>query len=194
VTLSGSGFASGAAVTIGDVDALDIEVLDGSTITARTGPHTTGVVDVTITNPDGPGATLARSFFYSPPPVGLAFFTVTPCRIIDTRAAAAPLGGPPLAPSAQRIFKVTGACGIPASAVALAVNLTVVTPGQGGSLSAFPGNAFDFGTNVINFSPGQIRASNGVLSLATDGTGLLGFTNGSSGSTHLLVDVTGYFE
>lgn len=47
---------------------------------------------------------------------------------------------------------------------------------------------------MIDFSHGQIRATNGILALATDGTGSIGFVNGSSGDIHLVVDVSGYFE
>ncbi|HVT16972.1 MAG TPA: LamG-like jellyroll fold domain-containing protein [Thermoanaerobaculia bacterium] len=194
VTITGAGFASGATVKLGGVAVADLQVGDATTLTATTGPHATGAVDVAVTNPDGLGATLARSFFYSPPDVGLDFFTLTPCRVIDTRRPAGPLGGPPLAPFSQRIFTVTETCGIPPSARALAVNFTVVSPAAGGDASLFPGNAFFFGASMISFSSGQTRATNGIVSLATDGTGSLGFINGSSGSVHLVLDVSGYFE
>jgi hypothetical protein len=195
VTINGSGFAVGATVQIGGVAATDVEVGDPTAITAKTAPHETGAVDVTVTNPDGLGATLPQSyFFYSPTPEGFDFFTLAPCRVIDTRRAEGPLGGPALAPSEQRLFTVTDACGIPSSAKAIAVNLTVVSPTGSGHLSVFPGNAFYLGTSVINFLPGQIRANNAVILLATDGTGSLGVLNSSGGSVPFILDVNGYFE
>jgi hypothetical protein len=39
----------------------------------------------------------------------LEFFTLEPCRLIDTRNPAGPLGGPALQPGAARLFVVTGA-------------------------------------------------------------------------------------
>jgi hypothetical protein len=195
VTIRGSGFAAGATVQIGGIAATGVEVEDPTTITVKTAPHETGAVDVAVTNLDGLGATLAQSyFFYSPPPAGLDFFTLTPCRVLDTRWTAGSLGGPALAASEQRLFTVTETCGIPASAKALTVNLTVVSPAGGGYLSVFPGNAFFLGTSVINFSPGQTRATNGIMLLATNGTGSLGIINASGGNTHVVLDVNGYFE
>src|SRR6185437_14527726 len=39
----------------------------------------------------------------------LAFFPVTPCRLVDTRTTAAPLGGPSLVASAVRTFPILSA-------------------------------------------------------------------------------------
>src|SRR6185295_8062994 len=66
------------------------------------------------------------------------YFTVPPCRLVDTRNANGPYGGPVLAANATRSFVATGQCGIPAGASAIAANLTVVGPGSGGSLSLGP--------------------------------------------------------
>ena len=173
------------------VAASNVLVIDATTIQATTGSHATGAANVSVTNSDGSGAVLSRSFFfYSPAPRGLGFFSLTPCRVLDTREA----DGPALAPSDQRIFKVTGKCGIPASAVALVLNLTIISGNVGGAISAFPGNAFPFVTNAVAYSPGRVRATGGVQLLATDGTGTLGLANVSSGSVQVVLDVAGYFE
>jgi IPT/TIG domain len=194
VTIIGSGFASGATLQIGEITATNIEVVNATTITAITVPHSTGAADVTATNQDGLSATLTRSFFYSPPPVGLDFFTLTPCRIIDTRRVEGQLGGPALAPSQERFFTVTETCGIPPSAKALVVNLTVVSPTGTGYLSVYPGNAFFLGTSMINFSGGKTRATNGIVLLSTDGAGSIGIMNSSGGSAHVALDVSGFLE
>jgi len=49
---------------------------------------------------------------------------VTPCRVVDTRGAVGPWGGPSLQPSASRDFTLGGRCGIPADAIAVAANVT----------------------------------------------------------------------
>jgi hypothetical protein len=38
------------------------------------------------------------------------------------------------------------------------------------------------------------RANNAIVTLAADGTGRIAVLNASTGTVHLLVDVSGYFE
>ncbi|MGH9367048.1 MAG: S8 family peptidase, partial [Thermoanaerobaculia bacterium] len=42
-----------------------------------------------------------------------SFYTVTPCRAVDTRNASGPLGGPALSAGGTRTFALAGQCGIP---------------------------------------------------------------------------------
>jgi len=72
ITISGSTFASGATVTIGGIDAGNVNVVNASSITATTpvGPFdfsTNTSRDVTVTNPDGQTATLPGGFTYTLP-------------------------------------------------------------------------------------------------------------------------------
>jgi len=192
VVISGSNFQAGDSVTIGGVAATGVNVTGPGTITAVTGAHVTGLVDVAVSGGGGTG-TLAKSFFYSPAPVPTGFFTVPPCRVVDTRNAAGPSGGPALAATQTRSFTIAGACGIPGSAVAVSANLTVISS-AGGFVSLFPGNALPFGTSNLNFGAGQTRANNSILMLATDGTGTVGVLNSSASATQVLIDVNGYFQ
>ena len=192
VVISGSNFQSGDAVTIGGVAATGVNVTGPGTITAVTGAHATGLVDVVVSGGGGAG-TLAKSFFYSPPVGPASFFTVPPCRVADTRNAAGPSGGPALAATQTRSFKIAGTCGIPASAAAVSANLTVISSAAG-FVSLFPGNALPLGTSNLNFGAGQTRANNSVLMLATDGTGTVGVLNSSATATNFLIDVNGYFQ
>jgi hypothetical protein len=126
---------------------------------------------------------------------GLGFFTVSPCRMVDTRNAAGPLGGPALQPGAARIFVVTGACGVPSSAKALSVNVTVTQPAAAGDLRLLPGDQSILTiVSSINFAPGQTRANNAIALLAFDGSGGLKVVTDSAGSVHLILDVDGYFQ
>ncbi|HYG65903.1 MAG TPA: M12 family metallo-peptidase [Thermoanaerobaculia bacterium] len=193
VVITGTNFLSGASVTIGGSPAAAVIVLSPTTITAVTPARSAGTVSVAVTTPAGAGS-LSNSFFYSPPPTSSNFYTLTPCRVVDTRNAAAPRGGPVLGPSTVRTFPVTGVCGIPSSAKAISVNVTIVTPTAAGFLGIFPGNAIPLESSSMNFSAGQVRANNAVLRLATDGAGTIGVQNGSAGNTHFLLDVNGYFQ
>jgi hypothetical protein len=193
VTISGSNFQNGDTVTLGGVAATGVSVSGPGTITAVTGAHPTGTVDVVVSGSAGGAGTLSGGFFYTPPPKTTGFYSVTPCRVIDTRNAAGPRGGPALVAGQRRTFPISGSCGIPSSAVAVSANLTVVS-GGGGFFSAYPGNAFPLGTSNLDFSAGQVRASASVLMLATDGTGTVGVLDAGSGTNHLILDVNGYFQ
>jgi plastocyanin len=80
VTLSGSGFVSGATVTFGGTAASNVTVSSGGTITATTPARAAGTVDVVVTNPDGQTARLAGGFTYeapAPPPGQVVVVTIT---------------------------------------------------------------------------------------------------------------------
>ena len=64
VTITGSGFQSGAAVSFGGSAATNVKVVSTTSITATTPPHATGTVNVTVTNPNGQSATLANGYTY----------------------------------------------------------------------------------------------------------------------------------
>jgi hypothetical protein len=124
---------------------------------------------------------------------GLRFHVLSPCRVVDTRATAGPLGGPALAAASDRAFPVRSTCGIPATAQALAVNVTVVEPSAAGNLRLHPGGTAVPPTSTINYTAGQVRANSAVVPLSAAGE-LAAFAGQASGSVHLIVDVSGYFE
>lgn len=142
-----------------------------------------------------PFVVIGRSLFQIGAPVSSSrFFTLEPCRVLDTRNPNGPLGGPKLAGGAPRTFPVAGVCGIPASAKSIAVNLAVTAPESAGFVNLFAGNGAPPDTSAINFATGQTRAGNAVVLLATDGSGRLAIQNLGAGSVHVILDVTGYFE
>jgi uncharacterized protein (DUF1800 family) len=121
---------------------------------------------------------------------GTDFYTVAPCRLLDTRGTAGPLGGPNLAPSASRGFAVGGRCGVSTNAEAVVVNVTVV-PTSTGYLTFGPTGSPKPTASTINFRPGEVRANNAILRLGTAG----GVTvySGTSADVSVIVDVFGYF-
>ena len=131
-------------------------------------------------------------------PVGSAvlFYSVAPCRVIDTRNASGPLGGPALSASpATRSFKVTGTCGIPETAKAISANLTVTGQTVGGSLGVYEGSLLvSPTTTAISFPAAKTRANNALVGLATDGTGTIFVRNDAAGAVQFILDVNGYFE
>jgi hypothetical protein len=132
------------------------------------------------------------------PPGGISFYTLTPCRIVDTRVATADgLHAPPLAPSpAVRTFSVpTNLCGVPSDARALSVNYTVVTPAASGDLKAWAATeAAQPLATVLSFRAGRTRANNGILRLSSDGTRSFDVLLVATQSADLVLDVNGFFR
>jgi hypothetical protein len=129
----------------------------------------------------------------APEPTAFSFYTVTPCRALDTRNAP----NAPLPFNTPTQVTVGGLCGIPASAKSVAMNVTAVSPSADVSIQIYPGNQPPPpGTNVNSTQAGIVRAAFGVLTLATNGTGAVTVlpSASTSGQTNLLLDVTGYFQ
>jgi hypothetical protein len=125
------------------------------------------------------------------PPTAGRLYTITPCRVIDTRNAG---DAPALAGSgAQRAFTVAGKCGVPADAKSISANVTAVTPASPGDLRIFPGNLASPGSTTIHFAGGITRANNSHRFLATNGAGTINVVS-EGGSTHFILDVYGYYK
>jgi subtilisin family serine protease len=124
-------------------------------------------------------------------PGGANLYLVTPCRIIDTRNADGPRGGPVLANLATRAVQVTGVCGIPSGAVAVAANVTAVSPSTTGFLALFPSDIQWPGNSTMSYRPGKTRANNAILRLSPSGQTSI-HNNGAP--QHFVIDVTGYFQ
>jgi uncharacterized protein (DUF1800 family) len=123
---------------------------------------------------------------------GVSFYTVRPCRVLDTRGPGGPFGAPALAANANRAFTLAGECGISTRAVAVSANLTVARPQNGGHL-AFAGAGGTLPpTSAINFSTGQVRANNAILPVGAAG-GVYVYSGLGAGTVELIVDVNGYF-
>lgn len=120
-----------------------------------------------------------------------AFHTLTPCRLVDTRR---PEDGPGLISSSVRDFDLTGKCGVPDSAVALSLNITVTQPTGSGHVRFSPGGVPPPNASTINFPVRATRANNALLALSSGGAlRAVAFTS-DGGSVHLILDVNGYFE
>jgi len=121
------------------------------------------------------------------------FYTLPPCRLLDTRNARDTFGGPALAAGAIRVFPLVGRCDVPLTARAVSVNLTVTEPTAPGSLQIYPADTPLPDATSLDYSAGQTRANNAVVAL--NGLGELAVRCvQASGTAHLILDVNGYFE
>jgi Zn-dependent metalloprotease len=152
----------------------------------------------------GPVGMSPRSFYVelsnsSGPPIARArgtatlyehgLYPVTPCRLLDTREADQ---GPALSGGSTRIVVAGEKCGIPPSATAVSLNVTVVSPTGPGDLRMFATGSAPL-VSTINYSPGQIRANNAVVPLSDRGW-LSILCDQAAGAADVIVDVNGFFE
>jgi hypothetical protein len=160
----------------------------GSTFTGWSGSGCSGTGTCVVTMDAAKSVT--ATFTLSGPP-GLDYFTVNPCRILDTRS-----DGGPLISGVPRSLAVAGVCGIPADAMAVAINVTALEPPSTGRITIFPGNGLLPTTSTINFPLGRTLANNAIVALATDATGTLAAQSflTSGGEIDFAVDIVGYFK
>jgi hypothetical protein len=118
------------------------------------------------------------------------FYTLAPCRILDTRTG----GDGELLSGERRPQRLAGTCGIPPTAHAVAANITAVEPTGAGYLNVWPGDRPMPLTSSLNFGANGTRANHTLLPLGRDGSVLLQPLIGGLGATHLVIDVFGYFE
>jgi hypothetical protein len=127
------------------------------------------------------------------PPPALNYFTLAPCRVVDTRGGA-PVGGPALVGQTTRTLDVAGNCGIPATAKAVSINLAVTQPTATGNVRLFPAGQAVPTVSSINYAAGQTRGNNAVIPLDAGGA-MAAFVGQPAGTTvELIIDVNGYFE
>jgi hypothetical protein len=118
------------------------------------------------------------------------FYTVIPCRLVDTRQSYPVQSGQP------RSFLAAGHCGIPATAKAVALNVSAVNATGSGNLTVYPADLSVPVASSLFFVPGRSRTSNSIVRLSTDGEGRVGVAAllGLTGQVDVILDVVGYFE
>lgn len=124
-----------------------------------------------------------------------AFFTVSPCRVLDTRVA----GGAFTTSGETRTYP-TGlgdeivACGVSGTASAVSLNITVAEATGNGDFNVYAnGVTPEGGATILPFFAGKNRANNAVVALSTLGE-LVAEVNLDGGQAHLIIDVNGFFE
>ena len=124
------------------------------------------------------------------------YYPLPACRVVDTRNATGPYGGPALTPNADpqldRVFTVRGKCGVPATAKAVVANVTVTGPTTGGFLG-FHAPGLLAKAAAVNYATSQTRGNNAQVMLDDTGQVAVSCTQ-SSGSVHMILDIAGYYE
>lgn len=113
---------------------------------------------------------------------GSGFKVVTPTRILDTRTTKNTL-------AAGATVRVN--LGSYSGITAAALNVTVTDPTRAGFITAYPDGVTLPTASNVNYGAGQTTANETVVQAGSDG--YVDFTNTSTGSVDLVLDLTGYF-
>jgi hypothetical protein len=124
-----------------------------------------------------------NGYFAPPASGGLSLYTLTPCRVLDTRTSTGAFTG-------ILVVNVTGSvCGaLPAAAQGFVLTATVVPAGSLGYLSLWPNGQAEPLASTLNALDGAI----------TSNTAVVPTTNGlidalATNPTQLILDISGYF-
>ena len=130
-------------------------------------------------------------YFVAPPGDGATYVPVDPARVLDTHLGTGLTGR--FVHRQPRTFQVAGVGGVPAGAIAITGNLTVVGQTSRGYVSLGPVMSNAPTTSTVNFPLRDVRSNGVTVPLSLDGRLSATFVGGSKASTHLVFDVTGYF-
>jgi hypothetical protein len=120
------------------------------------------------------------------------FYTVPPCRVLDTRISMSPVEA-----NTPTLFTIGGVCGIPPVASSVSFNVTLVEQNVTVDLGIGAGDDPPPTTNVVSTNQSvSVVAAAAVIPLSVDGQGtvqVLANAGMMTGATDLLLDVNGYF-
>lgn len=132
----------------------------------------------------------------APVPDATTFVPLTPCRLFDYRPAPDTVGTRPTPlgsaeTALQQVTGAVGACNVPATATAVSMNVTIVTPTAASYLTLFPADLTvpPLASN-LNWAANQSATPNKV-DVKLSPTGAIKLFN-LTGSVNVLADVVGY--
>lgn len=123
-----------------------------------------------------------NGYFAAPGSGGLSFYSLTPCRVIDTRRNGQPFQGE-LTVEVQQ-----SPCGPPATALAYVFNATAVPPGALGYLTLWPDPQQQPTVSTLNSADGAVTSN---MAIVPNGNGKTDAY--ASNPTQLIIDISGYF-
>lgn len=120
----------------------------------------------------------------------LAYYPVTPCRVVDTRNTAGIVGGPFIGGGASRSFPISsGNCGIPAGAQAFSLNVTAIPHTKLDYLTAWPTGQAQPNVSTLNSLTGAIAANAAIMPAGGSGATSIFMSDDADA----IVDIDGYF-
>src|SRR5262249_34257970 len=114
------------------------------------------------------------------------FFAVAPCRVVDTRSPASTNGGPILGSNAQRDFAIRGNCGVPTSAKAVSLNVTITGATTSSFLTLWPSGGARPNVSTLDFTQNDVALANGaIVGISTNSTDLSVYN--AAGNVHVIL-------
>ena len=129
--------------------------------------------------------------YYTPDATGARFVPISPARLLDTRSGNGLSGK--LAANTPRTFLVAGRGGIPATAVGVTGNVTVVNQTNAWAIFVGPTAQSYPTTSTLNFGYGEVKGNGLTVALASQGTLSVTYISSTGNTTDLVLDVTGYY-
>jgi hypothetical protein len=121
------------------------------------------------------------------------FYAVAPCRVVDTRNAVSTNGGPALG-TVTRDFQIRGGtCGVPLTAKAVSLNVTILNASAYSWLTLWPSGSGAPNVSTINYDQNSPALANGAIVGLSSNTNDLSVNN-AFGGVNVILDVTGYFQ
>ncbi len=198
MTITGTGFLSGATVKLGGTAATGVTVVSSTSITATTSAHSAGAVNVVVTNSDGQSGTLSNGYAYVSPAPTVS--SITPNLGPTAGGTAVTITGTSFASGTTVSFDGTAATGVnvasstsitaktPAHAAG-AVNV-VVTNSDGQTDTLSNGYTYVPAPTVSSITPNSGPASGGTGLTITGAGFLAGATVSLDGTAATGVSVT----
>lgn len=131
------------------------------------------------------------------PPTAGTFHGLNPARLLDTRVGATTIDGlfqgtGTVGPTSTTTLTIAGRGGVPTgtTAGAVALNVTAAAPDSVSYVTVWPTGATKPTASNLNLQPGTTTPNMVIVPLGTDGK--INLYN-DAGTTHLLVDVLGWF-
>ncbi len=150
---------------------------------------TNGAISVYTSDPTDLVIDINGYFIPATDPTALSYYPLTPCRVADTRLT----GLGPLVGGLARAFTIGGSCGVPATAQAFALNITVVPNGPLGFLTTWPDGQPQPTVSTLNDQKGVIMANAAIVPAGNNGAIDLYVYMPQGASTDAVIDVSGYF-
>jgi carboxypeptidase T len=132
--------------------------------------------------------------YFAIAPAGATYHPISPRRALDSRL---PLGATLFHSQTKHTVALRGLYGIPADAVGVTGNVTVVGQTQSGYVTVAPSltSGVRPSTSTLNFPMGDVRANGITVSLgAGGGLDFIYWASNPKSTANLVFDVTGYFS
>ena len=134
----------------------------------------------------------------APQAIGKVYYSLSPCRLADTRATSAIAAKTSKSFYAKTLAQIVGqggdsGCVVPITATAAVVNITATAETAIGHLRAYPAGGVLPTASILNYLPSTDVANSTILPLCS-GMCITDISIYSHATSHVIIDIMGYFD